>query len=51
VQFGDDVPGAVGGAVVDEDDFEREVVGFHHPLYPSVEFGDGFVLIIKRYYY
>ena len=45
----DDLPGAVGGAVVDEDNFVGVAVGGHHAPYPGVEFGQGLVLIVERH--
>ena len=41
----DDLPGFVGGAVVDVDDFMGEAVFLHDAVDPSLEFGEGFGLV------
>ena len=40
------LPRTVGRAVVYEYHFKRELVSVHHPLYPSVKFGQRLLLII-----
>lgn len=49
-QLFDDVPGVVGGAVVDKDDLVREIVGLHDTTDPGMQFRQRFFLVEKRYY-
>ena len=48
-EFLNDLPRAVGAAIVDKDDFVGKVVGLHHANNPSVKFGQAFFLIIEGY--
>ena len=50
VELLDDLPRAVGGAIVAENDLVGEVVLLHHAVDPCGEFGKGLVFVIEWYY-
>ena len=50
VKLFDDLPRLVGAAIIHKNDFVSESVLVHHALNPSIQFGQRFGFVIKRYY-